>query len=334
MRVICLTIVAILALAVGIEKSDGMAIGLGVTAFLAALASLPMLRLSVFLRMMSELFAAETLLFGLCVLTDVAGYWPKAYEDFALPRYLPIATAAFVITIWVVSYIPTVRKMMTIADPFFDARTPIVIRPWPLRRITMIQSRYTRLCLYFLIIINQVQVAINVRFNFFQRDFGNAIQVADDAHRDQFWFQLISIFVPLATLAILSFLIEFFVAQNFVLQWRRWMTASYTARWLLNSMHYKLALSGGTTDNPDQRISEDIGGFISGSGGAGAVGNVGFYNYTIQLISTATNLVSFSIILWTISSTHESARCSGSKFPASCSGWRSCTPASPPASCT
>ena len=61
-------------------------------------------------------------------------------------------------------------------------------------------------------------------------------------------------------------MIEFYVASNFVLQWRRWMTASYTSRWLLNSMHYKLALGGHTADNPDQRISQDVGAFINGSG--------------------------------------------------------------------
>ena len=127
------------------------------------------------------------------------------------------------------------------------------------------------------------------------------------------------VFVPLATIAILAGILEFFVASNFVLQWRRWMTASFTSRWLLHSMHYKLALnatnidnpeqpvvlgSAGqhiSTDNPDQRISQDIGGFINGSGTGLNSGNLGIYNYTIQLISSATNLVSFSIILWGIS---------------------------------
>ena len=108
-------------------------------------------------------------------------------------------------------------------------------------------------------------------------------------------------FVPLVTISILAFLVEFYVALNFVLQWRRWMTASYTSRWLLHSMHYKLALTGAQTDNPDQRISEDIGGFISGAGGVGAYTNAGIYNYTIQAMTTATNLVAFSIILWGIS---------------------------------
>ena len=79
------------------------------------------------------------------------------------------------------------------------------------------------------------------------------------------------------------------------------MTASYTSRWLLHSMHYQLAVRGGQTDNPDQRISEDIGGFISGEGGRGTYMNVGIYNYTIAAMTTATNLVAFSIILWGLS---------------------------------
>ena len=116
-----------------------------------------------------------------------------------------------------------------------------------------------------------------------------------------------------------SGIVEFFVASNFVLQWRRWMTASFTSRWLMHSMHYKLALCANAaddphqeaseefagqrvpTDNPDQRISQDIGGFISGAGTGINSGNAGIYNYTIQAISTATNLVAFSIILWGIS---------------------------------
>ena len=160
--------------------------------------------------------------------------------------------------------------MTAITDPFFAARTPISIRPWPLPPMALRQSLYGRINVFFLILINQFQVALGVRLNFFYRDFGNAIQIPDEVHRVAFWHQLFGIFTPLVTVSILAFLVEFYVSLNFVLQWRRWMTASYTSRWLLHSMHYKLALRGGLTDNPDQRISEDIGGFINGAGGVGA----------------------------------------------------------------
>ena len=100
-------------------------------------------------------------------------------------------------------------------------------------------------------------------------------------------------------------MVEFYVASNFVLQWRRWMTASYTSRWLMHSMHYKLALERPVRlDSPTTRTSASPRTSAASSSGTGIgsnSGNVGIYNYTIQAISSATNLVSFSIILWGIS---------------------------------
>src|SRR5271165_644666 len=301
MRMLSLAVFAAVALVVGAYEGDEMTLLIGVASALAALASLPRWKQSTFLTLLSDLFAAETVLFGVADLIALLGYWPHAYEEYELPRYLPLATALFIVVIFAVSHLPLVRRMMTIADPFFEAVTPISIRPWPLPQTILRQSLYARINVFFLVLINQFQVALALRFNFFQRDFGNAIQVADEAHRVAFWYQLMVVFVPLATIAILAGILEFFVASNFVLQWRRWMTASFTSRWLMHSMHYKLALNAGNTDNPDQRISQDVGGFINGSGTGINSGNAGIYNYTIQLISSATNLVSFSIILWGIS---------------------------------
>jgi len=292
---------AVLALAVGAYEEDAMTLVVGVAAALSAAASLPRWRSSTFLAMLSDLFAIETIVFGLADIAALTGHWPEAYADYSLPRYLPLATALFGVAIFGVSRLAFVRRMVALTDPFFEARTRTTIHPWPLPRMAVRQALYTRINIYFLILVNQFQVALGVRLNFFYRAFGNAIQVPDAAHMAAFWTQLLFVFVPLVTIMIVAFLVEFYVALNFVLQWRRWMTASYTSRWLLHSMHYKLALTGGETDNPDQRISEDIGGFISGSGGAGAYTNAGIYNYTIQAMTTATNLVAFSIILWGIS---------------------------------
>ena len=51
-----------------------------------------------------------------------------------------------------------------------------------------------------------------------------------------------------------------------------------------------MALSGDAADNPDQRIAVDIDRFIDQT-----------YGFSITLIATVSSLVSFSIILWTIS---------------------------------
>ena len=319
MRMLSLALFAVLALVIGAYEENGMTLLIGVASGLAAVAALPRWNLSTFLTLLCDLFAIETVLFGLGDLAALMGYWPQSLEEYQLPTYLPLATALFILAIFAVSHFRLVRRMMTIADPFFAARTPISIRPLPSGPIILRQDLYARINVYFLILINQFQVALALRFNFFQRDFGNAIQVADEAHRVAFWYQLMVVFIPLATIAIVAGIVEFFVASNFVLQWRRWMTASFTSRWLMHSMHYKLALGASAadnqhqqpseefpdqhvpTDNPDQRISQDIGGFINGTGTGINSGNVGIYNYTIQAIASATNLVSFSIILWGIS---------------------------------
>jgi len=301
MRMLSLAAFAVLALAVGAYEEDAMMLLVGAASGLGAVASAPAWRHSTFLRMLSDLFAIETIAFGLADIVQLFGYWPPAYARYELPRYLPLATALFGVVIFAVSHLHFVRRLTAIADPFFAARTLIVIRPLPMRPIALRQSLYTRINIFFLILLNQFQVALGVRLNFFYRDFGNAIQIPDEAHRDAFWHQLFGVFTPLVTILIVTFLIEFYVSLNFVLQWRRWMTTSYTSRWLLGSMHYRMVLKGGLTDNPDQRISEDIGGFISGEGGRGSYMNAGIYNYTIQAIATATNLVAFSIILWQIS---------------------------------
>jgi vitamin B12/bleomycin/antimicrobial peptide transport system ATP-binding/permease protein len=301
MRMLSLAVFATLALVVGAYEEDGMMLVVGFASALSAFASLPRWRTSTFLTILSDLFAFETILFGLADIVALLGYWPAAYADYSLPRYLPLATALFGVAIFGISHASFVRRMVALTDPFFEAQTPISIRPWPLPGMAVRQSVYARINIFFLILINQFQVALGVRLNFFYRAFGNAIQIPDAVHQAAFWQQLLWVFVPLVTISILAFLVEFYVALNFVLQWRRWMTASYTSRWLLHSMHYKLALTGAQTDNPDQRISEDIGGFISGAGGVGAYMNAGIYNYTIQAMTTATNLVAFSIILWGIS---------------------------------
>ena len=319
MRMLSLAVFAVLALIAGAYKEDPMMLVIGVASAIGAVASHPRRRISTFLTILSDLFAFETILFGLADIVALLGYWPEAYAAYSLPRYLPLATALFGVAIFAISHFPFVRRMMALTDPFFEARTPISIQPLPSWPTALRQSLYGRINIFFLILINQFQVALGVRLNFFYRAFGNAIQVPDAAHMQAFWLQLLWVFVPLVTISILAFLLEFYVALNFVLQWRRWMTASYTSRWLMHSMHYKLALSANAdgasaepaltdgsgarppADNPDQRISEDIGGFISGAGGVGAYQNAGIYNYTIQAMTTATNLVAFSIILWGIS---------------------------------
>jgi putative ATP-binding cassette transporter len=74
------------------------------------------------------------------------------------------------------------------------------------------------------------------------------------------------------------------------IRWRRWMTDRYVTRWLSNRTYYRLNLFGDETDNPDQRISEDINMFIDRS-----------LDLALGLLTAVTTLVSFVVILWQLS---------------------------------
>ena len=161
------------------------------------------------------------------------------------------------------------------------------------RPFTVAQNKLAIAALVFLIVINQFEVALLVRLNYFSRDFYNALQ---DKNEAAFWTQLLAIFLPFAMIYIAALVVEYVVTSTFVYRWRRWLSAYYIGRWLGGGAHYPMALAGTPADNPDQRISEDIYGFIYGSG-SGA----GIFGYSITLLSTLTTLVSFAIVLWSLS---------------------------------
>ena len=262
------------------------AIGSAVTTFWAA-------RISNFLRIFAAIFAVETILFGASFLVNRLGFWPKAYADLLPPDSLALTVALFGSLIYVISYAPIVRKMTAIADPYFCEAAPTMARAWPFPAFTIASNRLATATLVFLIIVNQAQVAIDVRLSFFSRDFFNALQSKD---QPEFWRQLVLVFVPWASVYVASAVVEFVVTSTFVIRWRRWLTALYIGRWLDAGAHYHMALVGSPADNPDQRIADDIFGFIYG-GGAGT----GLYGYSVIALQTVTALVSYSIVLWGLS---------------------------------
>ena len=207
-----------------------------------------------------------------------------------------LTVAVFAILVFAVSHIPVVRAMTRIADRFFCASDITVADFGPLR-LNMLKRVLATGMVVFLVLINQAQVAITVRLNFFNRDFFNAIQ---EKNGPEFWRMLIWVFMPWAFIYVASAVIEYVISSYLVIRWRRWLTRFYIGHWLDGHAHYRMSLIGDMTDNPDQRISEDVARFIDGGAEGGAFG-YGVYNYSIMLISTLSSLVSFAILLWSLS---------------------------------
>ncbi|MGB8435060.1 MAG: ABC transporter ATP-binding protein/permease [Burkholderiales bacterium] len=129
-------------------------------------------------------------------------------------------------------------------------------------------------------------VFLLVAFNSWNRDFYNSLEQknSEDA------FALLLYFMFLAAMFIAVSIYRQYLQQMLQMRWRVWLTRQYLDDWLADRTYYRLELSRTATDNPDQRISEDLNAFTSGALG-----------FTLGILSEGATLVSFVYILWTLS---------------------------------
>jgi putative ATP-binding cassette transporter len=143
-----------------------------------------------------------------------------------------------------------------------------------------------------IVLLNLASVYMLVLLNDWNRVFYDALQNKDQA---VFWQQL-GRFSYLAFALIVIAVYKFYLTQLLQVRWRAWMTADYLKRWLADHAFYSLELARfssqpeATSDNPDQRIQEDI--------------NL-FTTYTVSLsmglLNAVVTLASFVGILWGLS---------------------------------
>ena len=56
---------------------------------------------------------------------------------------------------------------------------------------------------------------------------------------------------------------QLYLNQMLQIRWRRWLTDRYLAGWLKDKAYYRMQLQAAETDNPDQRIAEDLRLFVA-----------------------------------------------------------------------
>ena len=135
--------------------------------------------------------------------------------------------------------------------------------------------------------LNLGMVYLLVLFNDWNRVFYDALQNRDAA---VFWHQL-GVFGILATCYIVIAVYKFYLTQLLELGWRAWMTRDYLQRWLSHHVFYRLELQAQNgTDNPDQRIQEDVQQFTADT-----------VSLSLGLLDASVTLLSFIGILWALS---------------------------------
>ena len=147
-------------------------------------------------------------------------------------------------------------------------------------------SKNSWLLLFFIVSLTSGAVWLATRFNSWYKDFWDTIQNYDISG---FWYQLMW-FCGLATIHVLVSVYNSYLRARLCINWRRWFTSKVLSDYLSEDSYYKIQLEDRKTENPDQRISEDLGSFV---------------NLTVSLIiGTASDLAmlgTFCMVLWGLS---------------------------------
>ncbi|HLJ65547.1 MAG TPA: ABC transporter ATP-binding protein/permease, partial [Stellaceae bacterium] len=138
-------------------------------------------------------------------------------------------------------------------------------------------------------LLNVGSVAVVIFLNFWRRDIFNALQHLDERE----FFKQLLIFAIYAMALVSCLVYQVYLGQMLQIRWRRWLTRRYLSAWLAESIYYRLQIGGDGTDNPDQRIADDLDRFTRQTL-ALTVGNTGF-------IHAALTLIAFVAILWSLS---------------------------------
>ncbi|MGY0712965.1 ABC transporter ATP-binding protein/permease [Azospirillum argentinense] len=116
----------------------------------------------------------------------------------------------------------------------------------------------------------------------------NALQEKDQG---AFVDQLL-LFGGLALVYIAVAVYRLYLNQMLQIRWRRWLTDRCLGDWMEGQTYYWLQLAGTPADNPDQRISEDLRGFVQLT-----------LSLSLGLLTNLVTLVSFLAMLWSLSGT-------------------------------
>ncbi len=131
-------------------------------------------------------------------------------------------------------------------------------------------------------------VSINVHINEWSKGFYDTL-TAFEAEK---LYGLIGEYLIYIAIFVVCAVYRAWLRKLLVIRWRSHLTDKLTGEWLRKRAYYRMSLNA-HTDNPDQRIAEDINIFVSRT-----------IELFISLITNIAQLYSFLVILWKLSGTH------------------------------
>jgi vitamin B12/bleomycin/antimicrobial peptide transport system ATP-binding/permease protein len=140
--------------------------------------------------------------------------------------------------------------------------------------------------LILILVLNLFGVYLLYRLNQWNQAFYDALQ---EKNAKEFWKQ-IWVFCTIAAFWVLTAVYKAYVAQVLQMRWRNWLNKHFLDRWLKDKTYYRMELARSETDNPDQRIAEDLNKYTNGT----LLLGIGLLNATVTLVT-------FVGVLWGLS---------------------------------
>lgn len=154
-----------------------------------------------------------------------------------------------------------------------------------------------------IVALNLATVAMSVVLSYWNREFFNALQAKDYVAFTDLLLTyrrtdsgLMPGFVWVIVIYIVITVYENYLQSWLEMRWRKWLTNKYLNEWFADRAYYRISLTTDRaahgTDNPDQRISQDLKEFTRNT-----------LDLTLGLLRQIVSFVSFVTILWGLSGT-------------------------------
>ena len=181
---------------------------------------------------------------------------------------------------------------------------PFLKDAWKLTRpyfMTSEERWSARGILVAIVVMNLTLVGLTVVLSFWRREFYNTLQDKDWKAFLELLFLyrntpsgLLPGFCEVAAVHIVLAVYSVYLNQLLQIRWRRWLTRQFLTEWLADRAYYNIGLTADRaavgTDNPDQRVSEDLRDFCQMT-----------LTLSLDLLSNIVSLGSFVGILWGLS---------------------------------
>jgi vitamin B12/bleomycin/antimicrobial peptide transport system ATP-binding/permease protein len=136
-----------------------------------------------------------------------------------------------------------------------------------------------------LVIIAVLQLAVQYRLNYWNRDFFNALARRDG---DTLWRQVL-VFAPLAIMSVGLSVISVWQRMTTQRKWRQWLTTNILGNWFADEHYRKVETVGGEYKNAEYRISYDV-----------KTATDPPVDLTLGLVTSAMTAAVFTGVLWSV----------------------------------